>query len=547
MASKDNTSLDDGVVPRRFANFPPSAWGDFFISYDSNTMLEEKMVEKQLQKLKEEVMNMFVTTDKSSEKLRLIDSIQRLGLSHHFQLEINETLQLLQSSSDDDDDIYNIALKFRLLRQEGYSISSEIFNKFINEEGEFKESIVKDKSGILSLYEASHLRMNGEYTLDKALRFTTTHLQEMAMDESSPLVDEAKHALKWPIYKTVPRLMTKHYISVHQKDPPNSVLLTFAKLDYTTSQKLYQKELGQHARWWKQLNLIERLSFARDRAVESYFWALGVYYEPNYSVGRMILAKIIALATVLDDMYDVYATLDELDLFTEAIERWDTNCMEKLPEYMKIFYEVILKTYEEFEEDMSKDIINYAINYAKEAFKRQCRVYFMEAKWYHEGYVPSMEEYMKVSIVSTCYYLFAPISFLGMGVAASEEAFKWVESDPMMLKASGIIGRLMNDITSHKFDQERGDVGSAVECYMKQHGVSEEETLVALENEVVRAWKDVVEDYMKSSNISKEICMRVLNLARLSDRFYKEEDGYTFADGTTKCFIASTLVDPVPI
>lgn len=82
------------------------------------------MVEKQLQKLKEEVMNMFVTTDKSSEKLRLIDSIQRLGLSHHFQLEINETLQLLQSSSDDDDDIYNIALKFRLLRQEGYSISS---------------------------------------------------------------------------------------------------------------------------------------------------------------------------------------------------------------------------------------------------------------------------------------------------------------------------------------------------------------------------------------------------------------------------------------
>ena len=41
--------------------------------------------------------------------------------------------------------------------------------------------------------------------------------------------------------------------------------------------------------------------------------------------------------------------------------------MEKLPEYMKIFYEVILKTYEEFEEDMSKDIITYAIHYAKEA------------------------------------------------------------------------------------------------------------------------------------------------------------------------------------
>lgn len=82
--------------------------------------------------------------------------------------------------------------------------------------------------------------------------------------------------------------------------------------------------------------------------------------------------------------------------------------------------------------------------------KRQCRVYLAEAKWFHEGYLPTMEEYMKVAIVSTCYYLFVPISFVGMGVAASEEAFQWVESDPMLLNATGIIGRLMNDITSHK-------------------------------------------------------------------------------------------------
>ncbi|XP_023005586.1 5-epiaristolochene synthase-like [Cucurbita maxima] len=102
---------------------------------------------------------------------------------------------------------------------------------------------------------------------------------------------------------------------------------------------------SEKLRWWKQLNLIEIPSFARDRAVESYFWALGVYYEPNYSVGRMILAKIIALIAILDDMYDVYATLDELYLFTDAIQRWDINCVEKLPEYMKMFYEVILRTY----------------------------------------------------------------------------------------------------------------------------------------------------------------------------------------------------------
>ena len=39
----------------------------------------------------------------------------------------------------------------------------------------------------------------------------------------------------------------------------------------------------------------------------------------------------------------------------------------------------------------------------------------------------------------------------------------------------------------------------------------------------------------------------VLNFARISDLFYKEIDGYTFADGETKKFIIMMLTDPVPI
>ncbi|TYK19427.1 (-)-germacrene D synthase-like [Cucumis melo var. makuwa] len=505
------------------------------------------MVEEEVQKLKEEVMSMFIIVQNPSQKLSLIDSIQRLGLSYHFEKEISEILHHMQKPSvvDNDENIYEAALRFRLLRQQGYAIPTEIFNKFTNEDEDFEESIVKGKREIMSLYEASHWRMKGEIILDRALAFTTTKLEEMAMDVSCPFRDEAAYALKWPILKALPRLIIKRHISIYEKDPlKNNVLLKFAKLDYNSMQKLYQKELCEVSRWWKHLNLLEELSFARDRMVESYIWALGVYYEPKYSLGRIILAKIVALATVLDDMYDLYATLDELQLFTQAIERWDMNCIVKLPKYMKIFYGVILKVYEEIEKDINKDnvTIPYAIHYAKEGMKRQCRAYFAEAKWFHEGYVPTFEEYMKVATVSTCYYLFVPISFVGMGVAASKEAFEWVESDPMLLKASGIIGRLMNDVTSHT----RGDVGSAVECHMKQHGLSEEETLVELENEVIKAWRDITEDYIKTTNISNEILLRVLNLARLSDLFYKEEDGYTFVDKTTKHFIASIIVEPLP-
>lgn len=66
-----------------------------------------------------------------SEKLDLIDAIQRLGVSYHFENEIETILKqiydnLYKSDSNkenDDNDLYSIALCFRLLRQQGYRVS----------------------------------------------------------------------------------------------------------------------------------------------------------------------------------------------------------------------------------------------------------------------------------------------------------------------------------------------------------------------------------------------------------------------------------------
>ena len=55
--------------------------------------------------------------------------------------------------------------------------------------------------------------------------------------------------------------------------------------------------------------------------VEAYFWILGVYFEPCYSFARMAMTKVISLTSIVDDVYDVYGTLEELELFTEAIDR----------------------------------------------------------------------------------------------------------------------------------------------------------------------------------------------------------------------------------
>lgn len=75
-------------------------------------------------------------------------------------------------------------------------------------------------------------------------------------------------------------------------------------------------------RWWKdRVDVGKNFPYARDRIVECYFWILGVYFEPEFSLARIILAKIIALTSIMDDTYDVYGTIEELQLLTDAMDR----------------------------------------------------------------------------------------------------------------------------------------------------------------------------------------------------------------------------------
>lgn len=79
-------------------------------------------------------------------------------------------------------------------------------------------------------------------------------------------------------------------------------------------------------RWWKELDFAHNLPFTiRDRIAECYFWAVAVYFEPQYSLGRRLLAKVFPMTSILDDIYDVYGKFEELELFTSAIERFDCS------------------------------------------------------------------------------------------------------------------------------------------------------------------------------------------------------------------------------
>ncbi|KAJ9676221.1 hypothetical protein PVL29_024961 [Vitis rotundifolia] len=536
---------------RPVANFHPSIWGDQFITYTPEDKVTRACKVEQIEDLKKEVKRkLTAATANPSQLLNFIDAVQRLGVAYHFEQEIEEALQHIYNSfhdlNDIDGDLYNVALGFRLLRQQGYSISCGIFKKFSDERGRFKEALITNVQGMLGLYEAAHLRVHGEVILEEALAFTTTHLKAMVEHLGYPLAEQVAHALNRPIRKGLERLEARWYISIYQDEAfHDKTLLKLAKLDFNLVQSLHKEELSNLARWWKELDFATKLPFARDRLVEGYFWICAVYFEPQYVRARRLSTKVIAMTSIIDDIYDAYGTFEELKLFVEAIERWDINSIDHLPEYMKLSYMALLDVYKEIEEEMEKEGNQYRVHYAKEVMKNQVRAYFAEAKWLHEEHRPTIEEYMRVAVVSSGYCLIATTSLVGMGERATKEAFDWVTNDPKIMSSSSLIARLMDDIRSHKFEQEREHVASAIECYMNQYGGSEEQVYNNFQKQIENAWMDINQECLKPTAVPMPILALILNLARAADVFYEEQDGYTHVGKVMKNNIASCFIDPI--
>ena len=88
-------------------------------------------------------------------------------------------------------------------------------------------------------------------------------------------------------------------------------------------------------------------------------------------------------------------------------------------------------------------------------------------------------------------------------------------------------------------------VASAVECYIKQYGSTDEEAENELKKRVVDAWKDVNEECLKPT-IPRPLISRVLDLVRTSDEMYRDGDGFT-QDVLLKDMIDSLIINPVPL
>ncbi|KAK3023440.1 hypothetical protein RJ639_042684, partial [Escallonia herrerae] len=513
-----------------------------------------------------------------------------------------------------DKNLYGTALGFRLFRQHGFRapegmflnnivqsrlesvcwktreschvktcceltalVDADVFMKFKDGSGNFKACLCEDIEGLLSLYEASYLSMEGETILDEARDFTTKALKEaLKTGTDQDLATLVNHALDQPLHWRVPRLEARWFIDAYKKRlDANPTLLELAKLDSNMVQAIDQEDLKHMSSWWKTTGLAENLSFARDRLMETFVWTVGYSFKPEFGYSRRISTKVNALITTIDDVYDVYGTFEELELFTCVIERlaqvfflfcricychlvigtkrmlfhsWDVHQMEQLPDYMKICFLSLYNFVNETAYDIMKEQGPNIIPYLRKVWTDLCKAYLVEAKWYNNGYIPTLEEYMNNAWISISAPVMLTHCYFSSTDCITEEALECLEKCPNIIRWPAVILRLIDDLATSSLEFGLTDIaGQEFRCYMHETGASEEIAREHVKYLISETWTRMNKDLAAAdSPFHRDFLETALNVIRMALCIYGHGDGHAGQASMSRSRVLSLLVDPNP-
>ncbi|KAK4786950.1 hypothetical protein SAY86_010783 [Trapa natans] len=402
----------------------------------------ESLHETRLEEVRNLLVGMVVEKNKCSslESLVMVDALQRLGIDYCFQDETRSILQehhhhhhqmMMMPTGHDclnhrTSSLYEVALRFRLLRQEGYFVPADVFESFKskdysnNGESTFHPYLQTDIVGLTSLYEASHLGMQGEDILDQAASFSKRALTSwenhfLYMDDyhihktsSSGSDSEAhmrqlvKNTLSNPFHMSLQRFTAKSFRSNFFREG-HEWIEPFKELSLLNSNLLAsanRNEIAHISKWWRDLGLAKEVKLARDQPVKWYTWPMVMMTDPKLSQERIDLTKSIAMVYIIDDIFDVYKSIDDLTLFTRSIQRWE--CSERLPDYMKACFRALDGIINEISTNIYKKRGWNPTLLMRKSWLSLCEAFLVEARWFTSpNHPPSTVEYLDNAIVTT--------------------------------------------------------------------------------------------------------------------------------------------------
>ncbi|CAJ1934185.1 unnamed protein product [Sphenostylis stenocarpa] len=410
-------------------------------------------------------------------------------------------------------------------------------------------------NAVMELLEASHLGLKGEKVFDETKTCAINFLKDTMRMESPINVDQPSnlaverivHSLELPSHWRVPWFDVKWYVEQYKHEKNMNVhLLELSKLNFNMIQATLQLEIKELSRWWEKLG-IKELSFARNRLVESFMCAAGVAFEPKYKSIRKWLTKVIVLVLVIDDVYDIHASFEELKPFTKAFERWGDTELEELPRYMRTCVHALQNVTNEIAYEIGgENSFHLVLPYLKKTWIDFCKALYVEAKWYSKGYIPSLEEYLSNAWISSSGPVILLHSYLGTVYQVTDSMDDFLHTYEDLVYNVSLVIRLCNDLGTTVAERERGDAASSIVCYMNEKGVSEDKARKHIEERIIEAWKKINDKCFGSCGCWMEpFLTQATNAARVAHTLYQNGDGFGIQDRDIKNHILSLLVEPL--
>ncbi|KAH0468187.1 hypothetical protein IEQ34_003220 [Dendrobium chrysotoxum] len=385
------------------------------------------------------------------ERNWMIDTIQRLGIDHHFRKEISNTLDFLYRNLRKDGfawgrdaivtDIDDTCMGLRLLRLHGYPISPDVLEYFKDVDGTFLCYMGETHKGVsdfFSLYRFSQIAFLGEKILKQTKNFTEQHLIKSIKDNhvydkwaiKKALNKEIEWALRNPWKMSLPRLDVKEYIRNYGDNDVwigktiyrmyninNSKYLELAKLECNKLQAIHTREAKSILLWWNSSGF-DNPAVTQLNPKEIHFSICAAIYEPEFSTSRIAYTKCNCIESLLKDIFQSHQSFEELKLFCQAIHeqnlynvlikhvcRWKPAMVQVLPSKLKQVFMVAYETMNEHAIEANnaqgKDVFPYLHDLRKQQVQQYLKIReFKDTKQFEkfEEYVDQAKRGLAVAI-----------------------------------------------------------------------------------------------------------------------------------------------------
>ncbi|KAJ7547837.1 hypothetical protein O6H91_08G112100 [Diphasiastrum complanatum] len=415
---------------------------------------------------------------------------------------------------------------------------------------------------MFQLYRASQLQFPEEIILEEAKLFTRKFLERSRNTNTlfdkwviaKDLVGEVKFALDFPWCATLQRIESRKYIQLYGTNDPwigksvyrmhmisNHMLLNLAKADSNVCQSNFQKELQQIYSWNEEMQL-SKLEFSRQKALECYFTVAATAFEPQMACMRSVWTRCCVLSTVIDDLFDVGASLDDLKEFVAAVKSWNLSAIDNLSKDMKIVFLALYNTTDDIIQEGRRYQGSDIGSHLHEIWIRLVESYLKEAEWTQSGQQPTIQEYTNVSQISIALEPIVLTSAYFVGELLTDEIVAHPDYRRVMQLLSHC-GRLLNDIQGYRRESRQGKPNS-ISIYMREYQITEEEAIYKAQNEIDHTRKQLVSEILRPTKVPRACKELHLNMAKVLHFMYAETDGFSSSTAMKK-HVTSILFDPV--